>query len=110
MESNIAIRNSCYSPIQLIPPAAAELRQLRESAGMSQAHLGDRTGYDRKTINRWERGDQPPREAVIEYLRGLPGNSPKLIRETLPAFKFVDLFAGLGGFHLARHHRLEVDV
>jgi DNA (cytosine-5)-methyltransferase 1 len=87
--------------VQLVPPAAAELRQLRESAGLSQALLAERTGYDRKTITRWERGDQQPRDCVLEYLRALPGNSPKLVREMPSSFTFVDLFAGIGGLRMA---------
>lgn len=58
-------------------------------------------GYNRKTITRWERGSQLPRESVIEYLRAQPGNSPRVIRENSSAFTFIDLFAGIGGLRMA---------
>lgn len=86
--------------VQIVPPASAVLRSLRENAGLSQAVLADRMGYDRKTITRWERGDQRPRVGVIEYLRGLPENGPNQVRENRPSFTFVDLFAGIGGLRM----------
>ncbi len=87
--------------LRLVPPAAAELRHLRESTGLSQALLAERTGYDKKTITRWERGDQPPRDCVMEYLRSLPGGTPKIVRESSTGFTFIDLFAGIGGLRMA---------
>jgi len=85
---------------RLLPPASVELRRLRESTGLSQALLAQLTGYDRKTITRWEGGDQPPRDCVIEYLRALPGGTPKRVREAA-GFTFIDLFAGIGGLRMA---------
>jgi DNA (cytosine-5)-methyltransferase 1 len=84
-----------------LPPASAELRQLREYAGLSQEKLAKRAGYDRKTIARWEQGQQHPREGIIAYLRGLPGNAPMLFHEESAEFTFVDLFAGIGGLRMA---------
>jgi DNA (cytosine-5)-methyltransferase 1 len=71
-----------------------ELRSLRESQGLSQAELGQLTGYSEKTIRRWEAGETRPRRLVMEFLRSqqyLPDNA------TASSFSFVDLFAGIGG-------------
>lgn len=76
--------------------AAAELRRLREAAGLSQADLARHSGYDSKTIKRWEKGEQPPRHGIVEYLRTFPANRVRVVRET-PSFTFIDLFAGIGG-------------
>lgn len=84
----------------LVPAASAELRQLRESAGLTQHDIARLTGYHRKTINRWEKGEQPPREGVLEFLRTLPGNVPKFVHEKYAPFTFIDLFAGIGGLRM----------
>lgn len=72
------------------------LKELRVSAGLTQDDLARQVGYTAKTISRWERGQAPPRAAVLEYLRGL-GRSSTAQPPGGPAFQFVDLFAGIGG-------------
>lgn len=74
----------------------ADLKVLREFAGLSQAELADRTGYNAKTVHRWESGIGTPRKAVLEYLRGFH-QPPDYGSRGGPAFRFVDLFAGIGG-------------
>jgi DNA (cytosine-5)-methyltransferase 1 len=83
-----------------IPAASAELRKLREYAGFSQEMLAEKAGYDRKTIVRWELGEQLPREGVIAYLRGLLGMGRAHVSESIAPFSFIDLFAGIGGFRM----------
>ena len=72
-----------------------ELRILRESAGLTQAELASRTGYSAKTIHRWEGGKGVPRRAVMEFLQTDRYAAPTQM--DLPGFRFVDLFAGIGG-------------
>ena len=76
-----------------------ELRRLRTNAGLSQAEAGEITGYQPKTIARWEKGISRVRESALVTLKSLPANSPE---PTSPghAFRFVDLFAGIGGLRL----------
>lgn len=74
----------------------AEIRSLRERLGLSQADLASRTGYTVKTIQRWESGLSIPRRAVFECLWPLQyGASSAAPART--SFRFVDLFAGIGG-------------
>lgn len=76
-------------------PSGADLRRLRESLGISRARLAEAVGYDAKTIARWESGVSHVREVVYQYLVGL---AP----QPIPAgrFRFIDLFAGIGGFRI----------
>ncbi len=76
-----------------------EFRRLRLNAGLSVSEAATATGYTKRTIHRWDRGETIPRKAAVEYLRG---------QQTIPAvcadapfdFTFIDLFAGIGGFRL----------
>ena len=81
-------------------PTGMALKSLRESVGVSQAELATRCGYSVKTIHRWESGVGQPRRAVMECLNvlaQLPVEDP----DGEPTFRFIDLFAGIGGLRLA---------
>ncbi len=75
----------------------ADLRWLRELNGLSQRDLASRSGYNVKTIQRWEAGLGSPRAAVIDSLRAL---SPSR-HSSSGTFRFIDLFAGIGGLRRA---------
>ena len=75
----------------------SEFRLLRLHAGLSIPEAAEATGYAVRTIHRWDRGETKPRKATIEYLRGRAGHAAVL---TSPAFRFIDLFAGIGGLRL----------
>lgn len=73
-----------------------DFRTLRLQAGLSVAEAAELTGYDERTAYRWENGEAKPRKAVLEVLRAhtpAPTNDPG----GPPAFRFIDLFAGIGG-------------
>src|ERR1035437_8769217 len=73
------------------------LRRLRESRGLSREELAAESGYSDRQIARWEAGEGRVREAIFQYLLGL---TPKAGAASHPAFTFVDLFAGIGGFRI----------
>src|SRR5690349_11260471 len=77
---------------------AEEIRQIRESRGLSQERLASLLDYSVKQVVRWETGISLPRKVVVETIRKL---SPRgVVREhssTEEEFTFVDLFAGIGG-------------
>lgn len=75
-----------------------DLRSLRERSGLSQADLAGAIGYSLKQVQRWEMGDSQPRLAAFEFLRSKLDHPKPLHAST--AFKFVDLFAGIGGLRL----------
>ena len=78
--------------------ASEQLRSLRESLGITQAQLANAAGYAAKTIQRWEAGEGEPRRAVFDCLhKMLQRTGPEQQRST---FKFIDLFAGIGGMRL----------
>ena len=84
---------------QVRPPDAETLRTLRLVAGLSQSELATQTGYSLKTISRWELGKAPPRLAVTDYLQKLVA-AQRRASNGRRRFRFVDLFAGIGGVRI----------
>lgn len=73
--------------------------RLRENARLSPREVSRRTGFSLRTVYRWEKGELPPRVAVLELLKtfattenGADGHAA--------GFTFVDLFAGIGGMRM----------
>jgi len=66
--------------------------------GLTQAELGQALGYSAKTIHRWESGSGAPRRAVLDRIQGLV---PRVRESPDASFRFVDLFAGIGGLRRA---------
>ena len=73
-----------------------EFSSLRQQAGLSVPQAAARLGYTERQAYRWERGEVKPRRGVLDLLRTLkpPSNDQG---GALPAFTFIDLFAGIGG-------------
>ncbi len=67
---------------------------LRQQAGLSVSEVAARMGYCERQAYRWENGDVQPRKAVMDALLAL---KPAPSTSAEGAFKFIDLFAGIGG-------------
>lgn len=62
---------------------------------MSIEDLSGQLGFSARTLYRWEKGETAPRQAAVNLLKSLVGGAPDHHHE--PAFRFIDLFAGIGG-------------
>lgn len=69
---------------------------LRQRAGLSVEELAKETGFSTRTIYRWESGEMEPRAAVIRALEVLSAYPPRPANSQA-TFRFIDLFAGIGG-------------
>jgi DNA (cytosine-5)-methyltransferase 1 len=78
----------------------SQLRILRERLGYSQTEVAELCGYSLKTIHRWEAGIRQPRRAAIETLQRVLRERQDSPYEGSPKFRFIDLFAGIGGMRL----------
>jgi DNA (cytosine-5)-methyltransferase 1 len=84
------------SPLELLKRARTRFTQ-REIA----AHVGK----DTKTVRRWEHGETPCPAMLAPALHALlqassPAATSTLHRDTKPRFRFIDLFAGIGGIRM----------
>lgn len=77
--------------------------ELRELAGISVEEAADQLGCSVSTVYRWDRGETAPKAPVYRTLETLIqyGSKPPLqTGDSGLAFRFIDLFAGIGGLRL----------
>lgn len=72
--------------------------ELRQCAGMSVEEAAEELGYSVSTVYRWESGETAPKAAVYRALQVIVQLSPQ--PEVDRGFRFVDLFAGIGGLRI----------
>ncbi len=70
--------------------------QLRQQAGLTVSQVAEMTGYTERTVYRWEGGQTTPKKAVIKLITSAHAKE----RIQTPSFRFIDLFAGIGGMRL----------
>ncbi len=76
--------------------AASEFSILRQKTGLSVEELVDHLDYAPRTLWRYEKGESLPRKTVIHMLKELVSNND-LLKKDACQFRFIDLFAGIGG-------------
>lgn len=79
-------------------PSVSEFSRLRTSVGISIESFADTSGFSRRTVYRWERGEASPRLAAVRLLKSMARDNQQAARSAGEAFRFIDLFAGIGGF------------
>ena len=67
----------------------------------TQQQIADYVGRDTKTIRRWEKGQTSCPTMVEASLRNLLNDGAARYKTNEQSFKFIDLFAGIGGIRLA---------
>lgn len=74
--------------------ALTEFSILRKKTGLSIEDIAHRLDCARRTLYRYENGETRPRKPVLDSLRQLINEKNAVSR---PNFRFIDLFAGIGG-------------
>ena len=77
--------------------ATTEFSLLRARAGISIEEFADQSGFSRRTVYRWENGDATPRLAALRLLKSMARKGRDLPADAPGSFRFIDLFAGIGG-------------
>lgn len=80
-----------------------DLRTLRTRHGLSQAEVATMLQRSLKTVSRWETNGNPPREAMELLDYKLRDRLPQPTSGN-PHFRFIDLFAGIGGLRRGFEH------
>ena len=73
-----------------------EFSRLRREANLSIEELSKLVGFSARTMYRWERGEREPRRVALQYLHAVVADG-RSKRPGQPTFRFIDLFAGIGG-------------
>lgn len=73
---------------------------LREKAGLTVPDVAALTGYNPRTVYRWENGETEPRKAVVDRLLQMVSEPEPVYGKPKPGFTFIDLFAGIGGLRM----------
>lgn len=76
-----------------------DFARIVESLPLSKVQLAQYLGCDLSTVYRWMRGSPPPRRPVVEALKILAAGRAQPTRPHRK-FRFIDLFAGIGGMRL----------
>ncbi len=80
------------------------LREKREKLGLTRKELGDALGLGKegeKIIKSWEDGTVIPSAEKIEKINAFAANRPYAApNQEEPSFRFIDLFAGIGGIRI----------
>src|SRR5689334_22029078 len=75
----------------------SEFSLLRCRAGISVDDFVGLSGFARRTIYRWESGEKEPRKAAVQLLTTLIDRRVTTPENNEKSFRFIDLFAGIGG-------------
>jgi len=75
-------------------------QDLRTRAGLALQEVSDMTGYSLRTVYRWESGELPAKKAVLALMEHHMQSRTTSGTERNTSFRFIDLFAGIGGIRL----------
>lgn len=76
-----------------------EFTRLREQAGLTMPEAEALLKVDRRTIYRYERGETKASKLARDILR--QATETRIAKDnTAPSFRFIDLFAGIGGLRM----------
>ncbi|MFZ3129764.1 MAG: DNA (cytosine-5-)-methyltransferase [Desulfosporosinus sp.] len=78
-----------------------EFRQLREIAGLSVKESAEILGKSERTIYRWEKGESNPDRSILKEIEVIYNTKTTGFQFKQPVFRFIDLFAGIGGLRQA---------
>ncbi len=79
----------------------SEFMDLLRQSGLTREQIAEELGVSERQVRRYETGQTPVRPREIRVLRSIvsAGSGPLARLEPVP-FRFVDLFAGIGGLRL----------
>jgi len=84
-------------------PFGDTIREKREAFGLNQREFAEFLGLKssgERTVSGWERNEHKPSRSKMDLIHSLDADIPFRDRRRKHAFRFIDLFAGIGGIRL----------
>lgn len=78
-----------------------EFAALRTRSGLSLEDTAQLLGKTPRTLYRWENDEIEPPKMAIALMRAYVEGEERFIRKSGAKFRFIDLFAGIGGIRMA---------
>ena len=91
------------APEKFLPLEATLIREKRNRMGLTQLELAcllELKENGERTIRGWELGEHKPSKAKLAKILELHEEAPFRDENNKPKFRFIDLFAGIGGIRL----------
>ena len=91
------------APEKFLPLEATLIREKRIRMGLTQLELAcllELKENGERTIRGWELGEHKPSKSKLAKILGLHEEAPFRNENKNPKFRFIDLFAGIGGIRL----------
>ena len=89
--------------LDISQPFSETIRQKREAIGLNQREFAEFLGMKaagERTVSGWERGEHKPSKSKLNLIHSLDVNIPFKNTRRNHKFRFIDLFAGIGGIRL----------
>jgi len=81
------------------PDRSIEFEALRLKTGLSRAETAALLGVTERTVRRYRKGETRPSPIAVRWLQEHLARLPEK-RKKPAAFRFIDLFAGIGGLRI----------
>src|ERR1041384_8223955 len=81
------------------PDHSIEFEALRLKTGLSRPEAAGLLGVTQRTVRRYENGESRPSPIAVRWLQQHLASLPEK-RKKRAAFRFIDLFAGIGGLRI----------
>ena len=76
-----------------------DVARIIENSGLLKEEIASLTGYNKRTVYRWETGETVPKKPVLDLLSKY-ARQKSLFPAGNGDFTFIDLFAGIGGLRM----------
>lgn len=100
--SNISVTNKGADNMSVISEGD-KIRERREALGITVKEFADALGFGKngkKRLRDWENGSSVPPEDVYQKIMAFAADRPFYKTSNEGAFRFIDLFAGIGGIRI----------